>query len=407
MKLKTLLLGSATALAVTGGAQAADLSVAEPVDYVRVCDAFGTGYWYVPGTDVCIKIWGLVRWQVNFYGEDGYFQNDYSNYEYGYPSENHWDFPYAVLFSLDAKSMTDWGPLEAYMDAWNWGFNEGYISLGPLLAGYTQSLFNLWGGYTLDNEPYGGWYQSEHRASQIRLTWAMNGFGLAVGLEKPNYQTEDFAGYDKNTYTYDSYSSMPDIVAALTFSNASFDGKIAFVYSDYLHRNQAYDWEGNGDNVGSSGWAITAGVVLKLDSIAPGDALLLKAAYGDANPYVLGSGTWSPGGGNFMSYYAGGTSWSVLGSFKHYFQPNFYASITGNYAHNSTGTCEADSSGFSGDCIWNISSWQAEFDLSYSPAPTLWITPAVRWISSSATWNGGPWTWNDWMATIRIEKTLF
>ena len=86
MRLKALLLGSATALAVAGGAQAADLSVAEPVDYVRVCDAFGTGYWYVPGTDVCIKIWGLVRWEVDFYpGEENFFQ-----YQDGYPNDyNH------------------------------------------------------------------------------------------------------------------------------------------------------------------------------------------------------------------------------------------------------------------------------------------------------------------------------
>ena len=48
MKMKVILLGSAAAIAVTG-VQAADLSMAEPVDYVRVCDAFGTGYWYIPG----------------------------------------------------------------------------------------------------------------------------------------------------------------------------------------------------------------------------------------------------------------------------------------------------------------------------------------------------------------------
>jgi len=61
MKIKTLLLGSAAAVAVVGGAQAADLSVAEPVEYVKVCDYFGTGYWYIPGTDTCIKISGYVE----------------------------------------------------------------------------------------------------------------------------------------------------------------------------------------------------------------------------------------------------------------------------------------------------------------------------------------------------------
>ncbi len=67
MKLKTLLLSSAAAFAVVGGAQAADLSVAEPVDYVKVCDAFGAGYWYIPGTDTCLKIGGLVRLDTNFH----------------------------------------------------------------------------------------------------------------------------------------------------------------------------------------------------------------------------------------------------------------------------------------------------------------------------------------------------
>ncbi len=67
MKLKTLLLSSAAAFAFVGAAQAADLSVAEPVDYVKVCDAFGAGYWYIPGTDTCLKIGGLVQFDVNFH----------------------------------------------------------------------------------------------------------------------------------------------------------------------------------------------------------------------------------------------------------------------------------------------------------------------------------------------------
>ena len=383
MRLKALLLGSATALAVAGGAQAADLSVAEPVDYVRVCDAFGTGYWYVPGTDVCIKIWGLVRWEVDFYpGEDNFFQwwNDYPNYG------NHWDFNTNLLFSVSAKSMTDWGPLEAYLDTWDWGWNEAWVSLGPLLAGYTQSLFNTWGPYALDDIPYGNWYQSEHRADQIRLTWAMNGFGLAIGLEEPNY---DYNAGFPYYYSFDSYSSMPDIVAALTFSNASFDAKVSFVYSDFLTREYQEDWPS-----ASAAWAVAAGVVIKLDSLAPGDALLLKAAYGTALPYIIGSGfafNWD------NDIWPGQSAWSVMASFKHYFAPNFYASITGNYANVAQ---------WWGPSTNRISSWQAEFDLSYSPAPTLWITPGVRWVSYHDSYVPSD-SFSSWMATIRIQKVLF
>jgi hypothetical protein len=69
MNIKSLLLGSATAFAVVSGAQAADAIVAaapEPMEYVKVCDAFGTGYFYIPGTETCLKISGHVRWQLNY-----------------------------------------------------------------------------------------------------------------------------------------------------------------------------------------------------------------------------------------------------------------------------------------------------------------------------------------------------
>ena len=64
MKLvKSLLLGSAAGIAAVASAQAADLPTrkAAPVEYVRVCDAFGAGFVYIPGTDSCIRISGRVR----------------------------------------------------------------------------------------------------------------------------------------------------------------------------------------------------------------------------------------------------------------------------------------------------------------------------------------------------------
>ena len=73
MNIKSLLLGSAAALAAVSGAQAADAIVAaepEPMEYVRVCDAFGTGYFYIPGTETCLKIGGYVRFQTNFVTDD-------------------------------------------------------------------------------------------------------------------------------------------------------------------------------------------------------------------------------------------------------------------------------------------------------------------------------------------------
>src|SRR5215218_7653782 len=64
MKLaKSLLLGSVAGLTAIAGAQAADLPArkAAPVEYVKVCDAYGAGFFYIPGTDTCIKVGGRVR----------------------------------------------------------------------------------------------------------------------------------------------------------------------------------------------------------------------------------------------------------------------------------------------------------------------------------------------------------
>ena len=70
MNIKSLLLGSAAALvAVSGVAHAADAIVTaepEPAEYVRVCDVYGKGFFYIPGTETCLKVGGYVRYQYNF-----------------------------------------------------------------------------------------------------------------------------------------------------------------------------------------------------------------------------------------------------------------------------------------------------------------------------------------------------
>jgi hypothetical protein len=66
---KSLILGSAAALLAMGGAQAADLPVkAKAVEYVKVCSLYGAGFWYIPGTDTCMKIGGYLRIDTTFNG---------------------------------------------------------------------------------------------------------------------------------------------------------------------------------------------------------------------------------------------------------------------------------------------------------------------------------------------------
>ncbi|SMF49839.1 porin [Neorhizobium sp. CSC1952] len=153
MNIKSLLLGSAAALAAVSGAQAADAIVAaepEPLEYVRVCDAFGTGYFYIPGTETCLKIGGYVRYELGFgpdaYNPDGAIEAN---------NESDWDSFARVQLDITAKSDTELGTLTGLASLrWEAGadttftdntntvyINEAYIQLGGFKVG---RYYNPW-----------------------------------------------------------------------------------------------------------------------------------------------------------------------------------------------------------------------------------------------------------------------
>ncbi|MDJ0932253.1 porin [Breoghania sp.] len=74
MTKKVLLLAATAGFVTISGAQAANLPVApEPVDYVRVCDAYGAGYFYIRGTETCLRIGDGMRVKFRFrdFADDG------------------------------------------------------------------------------------------------------------------------------------------------------------------------------------------------------------------------------------------------------------------------------------------------------------------------------------------------
>ncbi|MFB9269354.1 porin, partial [Bradyrhizobium erythrophlei] len=115
---KSLILGSAAALVAVGGAQAADLPVkAKAVEYVKVCSLYGPGFYYIPGTDTCIKLGGYLRVDVlantnadatgNFNGAGG-AQNRFTN---GYTWRSREDL------NIDTRTATEYGVLRTFFDA--------------------------------------------------------------------------------------------------------------------------------------------------------------------------------------------------------------------------------------------------------------------------------------------------
>nr|WP_298101389.1 porin [uncultured Shinella sp.] len=151
MNIKGLLIGSAAALVTVSGAHAADAIVAaepEPMEYVRVCDAFGKGYFYIPGTETCLKIGGYVRMDVRG-GELLGLDTNAS----GVGDE--WDTRSRFSLRLSTASDTEYGALTTYSEIrFNWrqgntslDVKHAYIDLAGFRVGKTDSAFLTFADY--------------------------------------------------------------------------------------------------------------------------------------------------------------------------------------------------------------------------------------------------------------------
>jgi hypothetical protein len=290
-----------------------------------VCDAFGAGYWYIPGTDTCIKIGGEVEFRV-YFEEDAIYHNS-----------SNWHFRTSFDLDVTTKSMTDWGPLTTYVNLTSdtdstsseYGYtddshvyaDEYYLSLGPVLLGKTQSSFDVaGGGYTANLNDTSVSDLSDHKVDQVQLSWAINGFGLVLALEAPEDRWGSSASND-----------MPDLVAALSASGTGWEGAVSFLYSD--------------QNYGNDGLFAVEGTI---EFDIWGDSLQLAALFADDGN--------SPASTSDLLVEDG---WAVLVSYKHNWSSNLYSAITFEYADD-------DNPGIA-------DGWGAQFTTAFSPASGLWV----------------------------------
>src|SRR4051812_31947456 len=119
MKLvRIALLGSTAGLCAVAGAQAADLPVkkAAPVEYVRVCTAYGAGFFYIPGTDTCIRVGGRARAEYSFGQQRS--RGVYNSTTFAPVSNSNADvsgFRGQGRLNLDARTQTAYGTLRAFV----------------------------------------------------------------------------------------------------------------------------------------------------------------------------------------------------------------------------------------------------------------------------------------------------
>ena len=277
MKLKSLMLGAAAAAAATT-AQAADLPVApEPVDYVRVCDAYGARFYYIPGTETCLRVGGRVRTQfvVNNVMDDGNWGNRDSD-GYSWLSRGY--------LYLDARTATEFGTLRAYVSMYMSNSNgtnsatldNAYIQWGGLTAGRLGSNANIYTGQAFVGVVTRDW--SDTTLNQIAYTAAFgNGLSATIALEdRSNREVGAYGG-----------TRAPDVVAALGISQgwgaAKLVGALHQVYPDVANNNAT----SGEDNLG---WAVGAGVSFNLPMINSGSNIYFQGFYADGALSYIGNG---------------------------------------------------------------------------------------------------------------------
>jgi hypothetical protein len=395
---KSLLLGSAAGLVAVAGAQAADLPVkAKPVQYVKICTLYGDGFYYIPGTDTCIKFQGYIRAdygfnvsgarQVHYFGANGLQDRTVSRH-----STRH-----RTNFQIDTRTQTAYGTIRTFSSHHFNAENEttsviaarAFVQWAGFTFGRTASYTDQRG--TIGDSGMRSLHQNQihsdsgaNGTNQIAYTWQLgNGITLNIGADERrvapvgNLQTAPSA-IGGDTGNSRAGMSHPNPWIALR-GNQAWGG---FSLSVIGNKNEATYYTGTvgtcgGNPTGTSpcghpddkwGFAFLAGTEIKLPQLGPGDRVGAYFGYSvGATRYAPGSNLRGPAlysgtndiaiGYTSDAVYRNGTDlelttgWSAGGGYEHFWTRNFSSTIYGAYAEVKYNNTVVNGAWFCGNAI--------------------------------------------------------
>jgi len=234
---KSLVLGSAAALVAMGGAQAADLPVkAKAVEYVRICSLYGAGFWYIPGTDTCIKLGGYVRIDTTFNGSI-YDQPAWSgdlgqrNRYYDYFASRS-----RMALTVDTRTATEYGVVRTFGQADFQFTTQGNSSVNPNVF---SAALPVAGTTSLLNQPGEGYVAVEYVFIQFA--------GFTFGKSSSAYATP-WNGFPGNNSSYlmgghDTVTGVNNIQYTAQFGNG-VSGSIGLDDPTVFNRTSVYNLGG-------------------------------------------------------------------------------------------------------------------------------------------------------------------
>lgn len=332
------LTGAAVVWAAPRGASEILPVASAPIDYAGMCDVYGDGFFYLPGTDSCLKIGGLAYGELDSFSPSASingqtFEGNGTPAGSGYrPNRTQYvtagqrdALGYQSLgrLELDVRKATPYGPVRAFVrsdalfGSTDYGLasgipgsvynsnvravpilNKAFLQFSGLTAGFAQSMFDFYA----DADNWGYLRGSNATVPLLAYTATFGkGFSTTLSFENHYWRRAAIGSTVANFHAVPTSAAAPDIVGNMRLDQpwgaAQLTGASHQIRSDLYGTTPAGTLAGASNSNSDFGFAVQGGLEFNTDMIAPGDKLWLQAAYDKgAYSYV--------GGDNLASAYA-------------------------------------------------------------------------------------------------------
>jgi hypothetical protein len=426
---KSLLLGSAAGLIAVTGAQAADLPVkAKAAEYVKICSLYGVGYYYIPGTDTCIKIGGYVRYEA-------YHNDTTGNYAdrnlTGRFTRNSTTFAQQARFRLttDVRTQTEYGTLRSYVSfglnflnsaddtalpagvgAFGFALERAFIQFAGFTFGRTDTFFGFYNGAAYGLVPVGLDGSSGPLGHNVAAyTWQFgNGLSATIAIEDAAHRVKpvtDLNDFFIGTTSDASGQKVPDIVGNIRVDQAWGSAQIMGALHQVSARYYSDATPGASCTVANStvcaypgdewGWAVGGGLTLKMPwdakdtlsgVIAYGKGATGFVAYGNSpTNFIHKQGVAVGASSDAVFGVVGGVgselelteAWGGTVAFEHYWTPSLRTSavfgyLDVSYTDNAKNLIAATTCGGGGVTVPAGASCNPDFSMWRVASRTMW-----------------------------------
>ncbi|HTV35179.1 MAG TPA: porin [Xanthobacteraceae bacterium] len=349
--------------------------------YVKVCSIYGAGFYYMPGTDMCIKIGGWTRLRAVIGDQGGSTTWGPFNGNANNRTVNSFGFNARGYITADAREQTAYGVARGYIavgiSADDYGTrvanttfssNRAFVQWAGFTAGLAVSFYDF---YSVPAAQYrGGYVPASDTGDGGWEVWgytAQLGGGLSATIAAEARRDTQIVDASSSTlsvmpgaYGNNAYGGQqaPDVVGNLRVDQAWGSAQVMGAWHNVNPTYYSAAVGGNPSIAGghpsdSSGFAVGAGLKVNFPTVAPGDYFQSQVNYTQgALRYLFATpnSNWGKVDGANVAYgvlsdcvyggtVAGGTTtscqltsaWGFNASYEHYWAPQWHQSVYGEY----------------------------------------------------------------------------